>query len=128
LPCWTALLDFLNGCAVADLPAQVQAEALLALERVESKHTVARARVLAAFSAQDGHYVDGAAAPGSPPACSSTSRCPSCAQPASVCEIHHLIAVHRWGWTLTLNLDGTTTATSPDRQKILHSHGPPAAA
>jgi hypothetical protein len=44
---------------------------------------------------------------------------------ALLCPFHHLIAVHRWGWTLALNPDGTTTATSPDRRKILHSHGPP---
>src|SRR5215471_8875419 len=72
---------------------------------------------------------------------------PGCAQPASVCEIHHIIprsragptslanlvtmctfhhkiVVHRWGWTLRLNSDGTTTATSPDG-RTLHSHGPP---
>ncbi|HEY2127636.1 MAG TPA: DUF222 domain-containing protein, partial [Streptosporangiaceae bacterium] len=30
-----------------------------------------------------------------------------------LCAFHHLIAVHQWGWTLTLNADGTTTATSP---------------
>ena len=62
---------------------------------------------------------------------------PGCAQPASVCQIHHLvpraaggptslpnlvplcafhhlIAIHRWGWQLVLNPDATTTATSPD--------------
>ncbi|HEX5288856.1 MAG TPA: hypothetical protein VFX25_08285 [Streptosporangiaceae bacterium] len=44
---------------------------------------------------------------------------------ALLCSFHHLIAVHRWGWTLALNPDGTTTATSPDQRKILHSHGPP---
>ncbi len=42
-----------------------------------------------------------------------------------LCAFHHLIAIHRWGWTLRLNADGTTTATSPDRHKVLHSHGPP---
>jgi hypothetical protein len=42
-----------------------------------------------------------------------------------LCTFHHLIAIHRWGWTLALNGDGTTTATSPDKRKILHSHGPP---
>jgi len=73
---------------------------------------------------------------------------PGCDQPASACDIHHIvprsragptalpnlvplcgfhhqIAVHRWGWTLRLNPDGTTTATSPDRTRTLHSHSPP---
>ncbi len=42
-----------------------------------------------------------------------------------LCTFHHLIAVHRWGWGVTLNPDGTTTATSPDGSKTLHSHPPP---
>ena len=73
---------------------------------------------------------------------------PGCGQPASLCQIHHLIprshggptalhnlvplcafhhltVIHRWGWTLTLHPDGTTTATSPDRQRTFQSHGPP---
>jgi Domain of unknown function (DUF222) len=73
---------------------------------------------------------------------------PGCDQPASVCDIHHLlpraaggptalpnlvplcsfhhkIAIHRWGWALTLHPDGTTTATSPDGRRTCHSHGPP---
>jgi hypothetical protein len=73
---------------------------------------------------------------------------PGCDQPASVCDIHHIvprsrggptalhnlvplcgfhhqIAIHRWGWELQLNNDGTTAATSPDRTRTLHSHGPP---
>jgi Domain of unknown function (DUF222) len=73
---------------------------------------------------------------------------PGCGQPSSVCQIHHLIprsaggptalpnlvplcgfhhltVIHRWGWTLTLHPDGTTTATSPDRRRSYHSHGPP---
>jgi hypothetical protein len=73
---------------------------------------------------------------------------PGCAQPASardihhivprsrggptalanlvpLCGFHHLIAVHRQGWDLRLNPDGTTTATSPDRTRTLHGHGPP---
>jgi uncharacterized protein DUF222 len=73
---------------------------------------------------------------------------PGCDQPATVCDVHHLvprarggptalhnlvplcgfhhlIAVHRWGWELRLNPDGTTTATSPDRTRTLHSHSPP---
>jgi len=44
---------------------------------------------------------------------------------ALLCSFHHLVAVHRWGWTLIVNLDGTTTAWSPDRSKVLYSHGPP---
>jgi hypothetical protein len=45
-----------------------------------------------------------------------------------LCPFHHLIAIHRWGWHLTLYADGTVTAISPDKQRILHSHGPPARA
>lgn len=73
---------------------------------------------------------------------------PGCDQPASLCQVHHLrlrsdggptslpnlvplcpfhhlIAIHRWGWKLRLGPDGTTTATSPDGRRTLHSHGPP---
>ncbi len=72
-----------------------------------------------------------------------------CNQPASACEVHHVkhkknggktsvkdcvllcffhhqVVIHRWGWTLVLNADGTTTAWNPDKTKILHSHSPPA--
>jgi uncharacterized protein DUF222 len=72
-----------------------------------------------------------------------------CHQPAAACEVHHVthkarggktstkhcvllcwfhhqIVIHRWGWTLVLNPDGTTTAWNPDRTKVLHSHSPPA--
>jgi hypothetical protein len=45
-----------------------------------------------------------------------------------MCSFHHLIAVHRWGWAIVLHPDGTTTATSPDRTRTLHSHSPPATA
>jgi hypothetical protein len=279
-------LDYLNATDAASLPAGVQARALRALGRVEAKHTAARARVLAGFTAQDGFEDDGhgtarawlkwqtqvtagaagpAARPAMPaaragrPAAGSaaggdpahagstcpggepgilrreplraepeplgpeleplspgtrdrlrrallglaadalsgpdglaarlraaldgtplttvslpldigaatetipahlrravTTRHPHCAfpgcdQPASVCDIHHLIprarggpttlpnlaplcgfhhqiAVHRWGWALQLNPDGTTTATSPDRTRVLHSHSPPSQA
>ena len=41
---------------------------------------------------------------------------------------HHQVVIHRWGWTLVLNPDGTTTAWNPDKTKILHSHSPPARA
>jgi hypothetical protein len=72
-----------------------------------------------------------------------------CDQPASACEVHHTkhkadggptsvkdcvllcwfhhqVVIHRWGWTLVLNPDGTTTAWNKDKTKVLHSHGPPA--
>jgi hypothetical protein len=72
-----------------------------------------------------------------------------CNQPAAACEVHHVrhkanggntsvkdccllcffhhqVVIHRWGWTLVLNPDGTTSAWNPDRSKVLHSHGPPA--
>ena len=72
-----------------------------------------------------------------------------CDQPASACEVHHVthladggktsvdgcalycffhhhVAIHQWGWTVTLDPDGTTTARSPDGTKIFHSHSPPA--
>ncbi len=45
-----------------------------------------------------------------------------------LCAFHHLIAVHQWGWCLTLHADGTITALSPDRSRTLHSHGPPSQA
>ena len=74
-----------------------------------------------------------------------------CNQPAAACQVHHVthkanggktsvkdcvllyffhhqVVIHRWGWTLALNADGTTTAWSPDRTKVLHSHSPPARA
>jgi len=43
-----------------------------------------------------------------------------------LCSFHHQIAIHRWGWTLVLNPDGTTTAWNKGKTKVLHSHGPPA--
>jgi hypothetical protein len=72
-----------------------------------------------------------------------------CDQPAAACEVHHLthqadggptsvwdcalfcwfhhhVVIHQWGWIVTLNPDGTTTARSPDGTKIFWSHGPPA--
>jgi len=44
---------------------------------------------------------------------------------ALYCWFHHHVVIHQWGWTVVLNRDGTTTAYSPDKTKILHSHGPP---
>jgi hypothetical protein len=74
-----------------------------------------------------------------------------CDQPASACEVHHLkhksnggetsldqcillcfyhhqVVIHRLGWTLVRNPDGTTTAWNRDRSKVLRSHSPPARA
>jgi len=74
-----------------------------------------------------------------------------CDQPASACEVHHLrhkghggktsldncillcffhhaVMIHRTGWTLVRNPDGTTTAWNRDRTKVLRSHSPPARA
>jgi hypothetical protein len=45
-----------------------------------------------------------------------------------LCPFHHQIAIHRWGWTLVVNPDGTTTAWNKNKTKVLHSHGPPARA
>jgi hypothetical protein len=72
-----------------------------------------------------------------------------CDQPASACEVHHVrhkadggptsvkdcillcffhhqVAIHRWGWTLVLHPDGTTTAWNRNKTKVLRSHSPPA--
>jgi uncharacterized protein DUF222 len=43
---------------------------------------------------------------------------------ALVCQFHHDICIHRWGWRLVLHPDGTTTAYGPHGQ-VLHSNGPP---
>jgi hypothetical protein len=74
-----------------------------------------------------------------------------CDQPASACEVHHLkhkghggetslencillcfhhhhVMIHRMGWTLIRNPDGTTTAWNRNRTKVLRSHSPPARA
>jgi hypothetical protein len=74
-----------------------------------------------------------------------------CSQPASACQVHHLthksrggktslkncillcsyhhqVVIHRMGWTMVLNADGTTTAWNRDRTKVLRSHSPPARA
>ncbi len=80
-----------------------------------------------------------------------TCRFPGCQQPAAACDIHHviwrtrggrtqlinlvllcrfhhLIAIHQWGWTITLHPDATVTAVSPDGRRTLHGHSPPGAA
>jgi hypothetical protein len=70
-----------------------------------------------------------------------------CDQPAEACQVHHTrhkanggptsvkdcvllcwfhqqVVIHRWGWTLIVNPDGTTTAWNTNKTKVLHSHGP----
>jgi hypothetical protein len=42
-----------------------------------------------------------------------------------LCSFHHLVLIHREGWEITLNPDGTVTVTSPDGDRVLHSHSPP---
>jgi hypothetical protein len=41
-----------------------------------------------------------------------------------LCQFHHDICIHRWGWEIELLPDGSVRATSPQGQ-ILRSHGPP---
>ena len=41
-----------------------------------------------------------------------------------LCQFHHDVCIHRWGWRLILHPDGTTTAYGPQGQ-VLHSHSPP---
>src|SRR5438876_1129208 len=47
-----------------------------------------------------------------------------------LCPFHHQVVIHRWGWTLVVNPDGTTSAWNKNKTKtkVLHSHGPPARA
>jgi hypothetical protein len=45
-----------------------------------------------------------------------------------LCSFHHQVVIHRWGWTLVVNPDGTTSAWNKNKTKVLHSHGPPARA
>ena len=41
-----------------------------------------------------------------------------------LCQFHHDVCIHRWGWRLVLHPDGTTTAYGPKGQ-VIHSHSPP---
>src|ERR1700691_6390900 len=54
-----SLMGFLAAADPADLPVEVSAEDLRSLERVDAVEAVARARLLAVFSAQDGAVSDG---------------------------------------------------------------------
>ena len=53
-------LGWLASADAGSLPVPVQADALRALERLQSVHAAARARVLAGFTAQRGFEDDGA--------------------------------------------------------------------
>jgi hypothetical protein len=59
----SAGLSYLASCDAAELPTAVQAETLCGLERAEAVHTAARAKVLAAFTAQNGYEADAAFGP-----------------------------------------------------------------
>ena len=41
-----------------------------------------------------------------------------------LCQFHHDTCIHRWGWRIVLNPDGTVSAYGPDGQ-VQHSHSPP---
>jgi hypothetical protein len=42
----------------------------------------------------------------------------------TLCNFHHDVCIHRWGWRIVLNPDGTISAYGPDGQ-VQHSHSPP---
>jgi hypothetical protein len=42
----------------------------------------------------------------------------------TLCQFHHDICIHRWGWRLVLHPDGTTSVHGPKGQ-VQHSHAPP---
>jgi hypothetical protein len=43
----------------------------------------------------------------------------------TLCYFHHQVAVHRWGWQLTLHGDGSVTGTGPDGTQIRGPARPP---
>jgi hypothetical protein len=57
-----------------------------------------------------------------------SARLRTCLSSLLLGAFHHLIAVHRWGWGIASMPDGTITATSPGKSRVLHSHSPPAQA
>ncbi len=52
-------LGYLSACDAVSLGTAVQAETLVGLEQAEAQHTAARAKILAAFSAQQSYQADG---------------------------------------------------------------------
>ena len=69
--CLSDLLDTIEDAASLGTP--VQAEAVIGLEQAEAQRTAARAKPLAAFSAQQGHQADGQYAPAAWPRAVATS-------------------------------------------------------
>jgi hypothetical protein len=160
---WRAGLGYLAGLEVAELPAVTQARRLRELERAESQHVAARARILAVFDGPVGlaAYLRTQLTGGFFPAASlpldlgqpteqvpphlrravikRDRHCsfPGCTAPpvrchvhqliprsqggptrldnlTLLCAFHHLVVIHRWGWTLGLDAD-------PARRR--HHHG-----
>ena len=58
-------LGYLADCDAGSLGTAAQADTLIGLEVAEAQHTAARARILAAFTAQQGYEADGYYGPGS---------------------------------------------------------------
>ena len=58
-------LGYLADCDAGSLGTAAQAEALIGLEAAEAQHTAARAKILAAFTAQQGYEADGCYGPAS---------------------------------------------------------------
>ena len=52
-------LGYLASCDAGSLGTAAQAAALIGLEAAEAQHTAARAKILAAFTAQQGYEADG---------------------------------------------------------------------
>ena len=42
-----------------------------------------------------------------------------------LCNFHHDVCIHRWGWQVILHPDGIVQARSPDGARVLRSHTPP---
>jgi hypothetical protein len=106
-------LRFLAEADAAELSTGEQAEILRGLERAHSVATAARTSVLGAFaSGCEVHHLTHKADGG-------TTSVWDC---ALFCTHHHQVEIHRNGWTVVLNPDGSTTAWNKDRTKTLHSH------
>jgi hypothetical protein len=148
-----AVMGYLSADA-AGMAAEAQAERLLALEEMDAVKTAARAQLIAAFTAVQGYSADGDYSPrswlihrtkitkGAAAAHLAWTR-RAAAHPQIAAALAEALMSESYArkiceWSdklppdcrmmLVLNRDGTTTAWNPDRTKVLHSHGPPAAA